>query len=130
MTYIMILIGGLIGMSLHSWVKIKGINDRTPEEVGIGYVIKTYFRKDFPNLVLAILFICLEMIGCYGYLGLDPDKDRIPFVSLSFQDEVKFMAGMLSAGLTYMAESLIMAFNLKSEKYINDKVNNNPPTAP
>jgi hypothetical protein len=114
-------LSGLLGIFIHAAIKIMNINKRTPDTVPIGSVFSTYFRKDFPTLMLSVGFIFVEIIAYHAYMHLNSETDKIPFVSLAYQGEVKIISCLLIVGLTYMAESIIMAFTGVSEKFINKK---------
>ena len=111
----------MLGIFIHAAVKIININKRTPDTVSIGTVFRTYFRKDFPTIMLSVGFIFVEIIAYNAYMHFNSETDRIPFVSLSYQSEVKVVSCLVIVGLTYMCESIVMAFTGVSEKLINKK---------
>lgn len=109
---------GILGMLLHAIVKISQINQRTPEDVTIGIIIRTYIRKDFPTLMLSVVGIFVQMIIYSSYMSLD-QNDNIPFVPTKYQNIVQNVSLVLFVGVTYMMESIVMGFTGVSERWIS-----------
>lgn len=122
-TFLLLWLSALAGILLYSGVKVSGINERTPDTVSIGSIIKTYFRKDFARIFISIVSSSLFIIGVCNWLDIKEAGGHldIPGVSGKTEEILVVFIHLFVASVSYNSGSLVMAFGAKAEKYISSK---------
>lgn len=118
--FILLWFSAIAGILLYSGVKVSSINDRTPESVSIGSILKTYFRRDFARIFISILFSTLVLFGVCNWLDIKEAGGHldIPNVSGNTEAIIVTFIHLFVACIGYVSGSVVMAFGSKAEKYI------------
>ena len=120
MIYLTHFLFAFIGLLIQSCYKINGINERTPKEASISFIINTYLRADFAKIALSFLFIFLEIVGLDIYSKLSPDT-YLPFGLMEYQYAITKGANLVLPFVSFFSSTAILAGASKAEKLINAK---------
>lgn len=120
MSYLTSFLFALIGLFIQSFVKITGINDRTPKDVSIGTIIKNYVREDFAKIGISILCIFLEIEA----LKVIESVDKLVLFTFDFT-EYKYVIvkgqNLMLPFVSFFSCTLVFLGKSKTEKFLKAK---------
>lgn len=76
MNYLIMFVGGLLGIFLHSLVKIRGINKRLPGE-SYKSVFVTYWKGEWVSVIISVVVVFTGMFISSEYLDVK-ESDKAP----------------------------------------------------
>lgn len=117
MTYLIIFLFGLLGIAAHSFIKIKGINERTPEEFSVTKIIKTYLRKDFASIAISIIGVLIWIAFVDARNKAGSDSIAIPGISKTILDTVFWYINVSTALGAFVVESFLIGLFGKTDKF-------------
>lgn len=74
MNYLIMFVGGLIGIFLWSLVKIRSINRRSPNE-NYKSVFKVFWTYEWINVIISVMVVLGVMFVITEYLDLKPEDE-------------------------------------------------------
>ena len=120
MSYLISFLFALIGLFIQSFVKITGINERTPKDVSIGTIIKNYVREDFAKIAISILCIFLEIEA----LKIVESVDKLILFGFDFT-EYKYVIvkgqNLMLPFVSFFSCTLVFLGKSKTEKFLKEK---------
>lgn len=76
MNYLIMFIGGLLGIFLHSLVKIRGINKRLPNECYKTVFIE-FWKSEWASVIISVVAVLTAMFISSEYLDIK-ERDKTP----------------------------------------------------
>lgn len=123
--YAVMMLGGILGIILHSFTAVRNINKRTPEAT-FTMVLKQYWQTEYLAVAASclcfgvLLFVASEFVNLKQIDTIDYSesiKDRLLHFRISnFIKLTSVIAG-------YFSDSLVYGFLGKTEKKINEQIN-------
>jgi ABC-type Fe3+ transport system permease subunit len=120
MNYVIMLIGGLIGIFLHSLVKVRAINRRLPNE-NYKSVFSAYWQAEWVSVILSITVVFLAMFISSEYLGVSNDEKNPGNLTELLQYKIAKFLKTTFAVLGYCADAALQAFFGVTEKKLQNK---------
>lgn len=120
MNYIIMFIGGLLGIFLHSLVKIRGINKRLPDE-NYKSVFIAYWKVEWVSVAISIVAVLTAMFISSEYLDIK-DNDKAPGnIYEILQYKIATFLKTTFVVLGFCAQAAVNAFLGVTEKKLQQK---------
>lgn len=119
-TYFVMLIGGFLGIFLHSLVKVRGINRRLPSE-NYKSVFVQYWSSEWASVGVSVIAILTAMFISNEYLNIK-DTDKTPAnITEILQYKIATFLKTTFVVLGYCADAAVNAFFGVTEKKLQQK---------
>lgn len=120
MNYVIMLIGGLLGIFLHSLVKIRGINRRLPNE-NYKSVFISYWKGEWTGVVISIGVVVTAMFISSEYLNIKDDDKTPGNIYEILQYKIAMFVKTTFVVVGYCADAALNAFLGVTEKKLQKK---------
>lgn len=121
MQYAQMIIAGLLGVILHAFVKIQGINKRSPTE-NFKSVLGQYWKSDWATFSLSV-FVVISLAYISDELIRTQAAEELPKTMADmFIHNAEKHTKMYFIGAGYLADSLLYLWLGRAEKALNKKV--------
>ena len=120
MNYIIMLVGGLLGIFLHSLVKVRQINRRLSTET-YRSVFAEYWRSDWSTVLLSFAAVITAMFISTEFLDIKEDTPTPGNIAQLLQYKIATFIKTTFVIFGYCADSAISAFLSVTEKKLKDK---------
>lgn len=120
MNYVIMFVGGVLGIFLHTLVKVRGINKRLPNE-NYKSVFIAYWKSEWVSVAISIIAVFIAMFISSEYLDIK-DEDKTPgnlYEMLQYK-VAKFLKTTFAV-LGYCADAAVNAFFGVTEKKLQQK---------
>lgn len=120
MNYLIMFVGGLIGIFLWSLVKIRSINRRSPNE-NYKSVFKVFWTYEWINVIISVMVVLGFMFVITEYLDLKPeDETPVGIYGLLKYKIAKFIkTTFIFVG--FCGHAIVLAFLSVTEKNLQKK---------
>ena len=120
MNYLIMFIGGLLGIFLHSLVKIRGINKRLPNE-NYKSVFVAYWQSEWVSVIISVVTVLTAMFISSEYLDIN-EHDKTPGnIYEILQYKVATFLKTTFVVLGFCAQAAVNAFLGVTEKKLQQK---------
>lgn len=120
MNYVIMFVGGIIGIFLWSLVKIRSINRRTPDE-NYKSVFKAFWTFEWVNVIISITVVLAGMFIITEYLDLQPeDETPVGIYGLLKYKIAKFIRTTFIL-VGFCGHAIVLAFLSVTEKKLQQK---------
>ncbi len=119
-TYIVMFIGGFLGIFLHSLMKVRGINRRLPSE-NYKSVFIEYWKSEWASIGVSVIAVVTAMFISSEYLNIK-DTDKTPAnITEILQYKIATFLKTTFVVLGYCADAAVNAFLGVTEKKLQQK---------
>jgi hypothetical protein len=120
MNYLIMFVGGLLGIFLHSLVKIRAINKRLPSE-NYKSVFVEYWKFEWASIILSVIAVLTAMFISSEYLNIkETDKSPAGIYELLQYRVAQFLKTTFVV-LGFCAQAAVNAFLGVTEKKLQQK---------
>jgi len=120
MNYLIMFVGGLLGIFLHSLVKIRGINKRLPNE-NYKSVFISYWKGEWISVIISVVTVLTAMFISSEYLQLNNDEKTPGNIYEILQYKVATFLKTTFVILGFCAQAAVNAFLGVTEKKLQQK---------
>lgn len=120
MNYVIMFIGGLLGIFLHSLVKIRGINKRLPGE-NYRSVFVAYWKTEWVSVIISVVAVLTAMFISSEYLDVKQEDKTPGNIYEILQYKIATFLKTTFVVLGFCAQAAVNAFLGVTEKKLQNK---------